>query len=182
MQENITQTPIQKDTLPLKSWKWGILLSLAILIIVIASSTVLFILSWMSERSIGNLSKEIESTKTEISKIEADRFMKIARILRESEIRPSLDINLLVTLFREAAKNARVEFQGFSVNRDTIKTTLIAKEGDPEIHPDPITTIIKMMDAYEKGTGMRFTLSPITSVVGDISSRTTPIELTLKTK
>jgi len=98
------------------------------LIIVIVGSFVLFILSWMSERNMDAVTKEIESTKTEISKIESDRFMKIAGILRESEIRPSLDINLLVTLFREAAKTARVEFQGFSVNHDTIKTTLIAKE------------------------------------------------------
>jgi hypothetical protein len=89
-------------------------------------------------------------------------------------LRPSLDLVSLIARFREAASTAWVRLKGFSVDHDTITTSLIATEWDPQIHPDPASTIIRMMREYAQGQKY-FLLDPIVSLAGDEKSRTTGI-------
>ena len=134
------------------------------------------------------LSTRIESEKVstaeinkQIEEISKDRDIIITKIVSSSTIRPSLDIKALVTEFREAAIRAGVKLKGFSVDKDVVSTTLTATEWDPQTHPDPAATIIRMMREYALGQKY-FSLEPIYSLSWDEKSRTTGITLKVTPK
>lgn len=127
-----------------------------------------------------SLIKQEESQIAEIQKsidtANSDRKMLVVKIIMNNDIRPSLDLKWLIAQFRLAASKAWVTLNGFSIQNDTISTTLVATMGDAQVHPDPASTIIAMMQAYAKEK-QYFSLSPILSMAGDLSKRTTAIQL-----
>ncbi len=151
------------------------LLSLFLLIFVIWSWVWLFFYNKAFESSIVNNKSEIDSVWQKISEIESDRQLVIRNILASNTIRPSIDVRGLVNEFREAASQANVRLQWFSVQEDTISTTLISTVWDASIHPDPAATIIKMMRTYSLGNKY-FDLDPIMSISGDSARRTTWVQ------
>jgi hypothetical protein len=112
----------------------------------------------------------------DIQTASADRQILIAQIIWSNAIRPSLDLKNIVAQFRIAAVEAGVGLQGFSIQDDTIATSLVATSPLSEAHPDPASTIIAMMRDYAKKQSY-FSLEPILSITGDLTKRTTSIQL-----
>lgn len=164
-----TQAPIitKKSSL---SWY----ISLIFLVGVIASSVGLFFYDQYLSHALETTSESIEKKQSEIDAISKDRDIIITKIVTSNAMRPSLDLVSLVARFREAASTAWVRLKGFSVDHDTITTTLTATQGDPNGHPDPASTIIRMMREYASGQKY-FLLDPIVSLSGNETSRTTGI-------
>ena len=102
----------------------------------------------------------------------------VNRILSTNTVPPTINLRGLIASFRDVAAKANVRLRGFNINRDVITTSLIATEGNPNIHPDPASTIVTMMRAYipKNGDGT-FTLDPIRAINGDEKSRATSITL-----
>jgi hypothetical protein len=129
------------------------------------------------------LNRGIETTKASLSELDAtittlstDRKTVIANIIMNNTVRPSIDLKNLVSAFRLVAAKEQVRLQGFSIKNDVISTSLIATAGDPEIHPDPLSTVVRFMRSMNT-IQKNFSLSPIKAVSGDISKRTTAVEL-----
>ena len=128
------------------------------------------------------LDRQIEAFHTNIAYMDAkiqtistDKSIIITKILRSNALRPSLDINGLIKEFQRVAVMSNVRLTGFNVSGDTISTMLTATEWDPQIHPDPAATIIKMIREYAKGQ-QYFSLEPIFALGGDSKQRTTAIQ------
>ncbi len=119
--------------------------------------------------------------RKQIEEISKDRDIIITKIISSSTIRPSLDVKALVSEFREAAVRAGVRLKGFVVDKDTLSTELIATEWDPQVHPDPAATIIRMMREYA-ASQKYFSLDPIVSLSWDEKSRMTGIMLKVTPK
>lgn len=128
------------------------------------SSIGIFFYGKYQDANIDELKKTLTQTQKEVSDLSQDETIKISSILNDTNIRPSVDVAKMVDVFRETALKSRVRFQGFSVKNDIISTTLIATEADGSMHPDPISTIIKMMKSSLKNNNMDIALSPITAV------------------
>ncbi len=170
MQINHTHIPaVQPSRFP-----WFFSLTLAALIG--TASIALALYNLYLDREIRTLNTEIISINSKISLASVDRKIVIAQILRSNAIRPTLDINGLITQFRKVAESSNIRLKGFNVANDTISTTLIATHGDVQIHPDPISTIIRMMRDYSR-VQKYFSLEPIYSITGTRTERTTAIEL-----
>jgi hypothetical protein len=131
---------------------------------ILLSSIGIFFYGKYQDAKIDELKQTLTQTQKEINELSQDETIKISSILSDTNIRPSLDVAKMVDVFRETALKSRVRFQGFSIKNDIISTTLIATEADGAIHPDPISTIIKMMKSSLKNNNMDITLSPITAV------------------
>lgn len=127
------------------------------------------------DRNIEKNNAEIATTEEQIRLASTDRRIIITQILKSNSIRPSLDITGLIREFQKAAIASNVRLKGFSVANDVISTTLIATEGDPQIHPDPASTVIKMMRDYAS-TQRYFALEPIYALSGTEKERTTAIQ------
>lgn len=149
--------------------------SLIVSAIVLIGSVLLGAYNFYLDKKIASTQQELQVLDTQIQTASEDRKVIIAQILSANTIRPSLDINGLVKEFQRAAVVANVRLKWFSVMNDTISTTLIATEWDPQVHPDPAATIIKMMREYARGQ-QYFSLEPILSISGDMKSRTTSIQ------
>jgi hypothetical protein len=131
---------------------------------ILLSSVGIFFYGKYQDANIDELKQTLTQTQKEINELNQDETIKISSILSDASIRQSVDVAKMVDVFRETALKSRVRFQGFSVKNDIISTTLIATEADGAIHPDPISTIIKMMKSSLKNNNMDITLSPITAV------------------
>jgi hypothetical protein len=127
------------------------------------------------DRKIEKTNAEIATTEQQIQVASTDRRIIITQILKSNSIRPSLDITGLIREFQKAAIASNVRLKGFNVANDVISTTLIATEGDPQIHPDPASTVIKMMRDYAS-TQRYFALEPIYALSGNEKERTTAIQ------
>lgn len=149
--------------------------SLVLAGLVLAGTIGMGVYGFFLDRSIVEREKDIAMVDTQIQTASADRKIILAQILATNTIRPSIDVAGLVKEFQSAAATANVRLKGFSVVNDTISTTLIATEGDPMIHPDPASTIIKMMREYALGQKY-FELEPIASLTGDAKSRSTSVQ------
>lgn len=150
--------------------------SIAFLLVVAVLSVGLYISTQYTERSIVSIQKEIAKIDISIQSINKDPNIVIAKIVQENTIRPSIALKSIVTQFRLAAIKANVTFDGFSIKNDTIITKLISTSGNT-IHPDPVATIISMMNDYAKNEKKEFRLGKITNITGDVTKRTTTIEL-----
>lgn len=145
--------------------------------IIVATIGLLIINSSLSQDA-ENLSREIAQKKWEISEVAKDRNVVVTRILQTHTVQPTLNLRWIIANFRDVAAKANVRLKGFNITNDVITTSLIATEGNPNIHPDPASTIVTMMRAYmaENGDG-KFTLDPIRVINGDSKSRNTSISL-----
>jgi hypothetical protein len=128
----------------------------------------------ITERHTQELQTTIAKLDTDIRGASVDRNIVIAKIIEENTLRPSIDLKNMVTQFRTAAVKANVAFDGFSIKDDVISTNLTSTTGNGQ-HPDPVGTIIAMMNSYA-AWGQEFRLGKITSITGDTTSRTTAIE------
>lgn len=151
-------------------------LSIALAVIVALTSSALGGYNLYLDMQIRDTNAAIAEVDKNIALMSTDTRIIITKILRSNAIRPSLDIGGLITQFKGVADRANVRLKGFAVANDVISTTLIANEGDPQIHPDPASTIIKMMREYANGQKY-FSLDPITALSGNPSERSTAIEL-----
>ncbi len=116
----------------------------------------------------------IADVENKIQMMSTDKDIIITRILQSNTIRPSLDINGLIKEFQRVAVASNVRLSGFNVSNDTITTALTATEWDPQVHPDPASTIIKMIREYAKWQ-QYFALDPINTISWDIKQRSTAI-------
>ena len=171
MQE--TTTPLPPSALP--SSKTGWYMSLGLLVIISALTAVCYGMTFFTEKNTETLQATIAKLDSDIAGASVDRNIVIAKIIAENTLRPSLDLQNIVTQFRTAAVKAGVTFDGFSIKDDVINTNLTSTVGNGQ-HPDPVATIIAMMNMYTTG-GQEFRLGNITSVSGDATSRTTAVEL-----
>ncbi len=151
-------------------------LSVAIAVFVGGASIILALYSLYLESQVRTLNSEITTVNNNIALASVDRKIVITQILQTNAIRPTLDIGGLITQFKGVADRANVRLKGFSVANDMISTTLIATHGDLQIHPDPVSTIIRMMRDYSL-VQKYFSLEPIYSISGNRSERTTSIQL-----
>ena len=126
------------------------------------------------------LQDSIVKKQGEISEISKDKRVVVSRILSSNTLPATLNLRGIIASFRDLSARTNVRLKGFSISRDEITTTLIATEGNPNLHPDPASTIVTMMRAYMTSTGDgRFTLDPIMTISGDPKMRTTGIKLRL---
>ena len=173
---NITPPKELKQTHTFQIVSW------ILLILMVLTTIWVFFYGRYQDANLGKIKDTLTQTQKEINDLSQDEWVKVASILRDTSIRPSLDVAKIVDIFRETAIKSDVRFQGFSVKNDVISTTLIATEADGSIHPDPISTIIKMMKSTLKSNDIYMTLSPINAVWWDITMRTTPITLKMTNK
>lgn len=150
-------------------------MSIAFLLLTIGLSWALYVGIFLTSQSIETTQSEIARINTDIQKASTDSQIVIAKIIQESGLRPSIDLKNIVTQFRLAAIEANVGFDGFSIKDDTISTQLISTAWTTN-HPDAVWTIIAMMNKYAVWDEV-FRLGAINSVTGDITRRTTSIEL-----
>jgi hypothetical protein len=149
------------------------------------SMSLFLLVSWLSgyfaisnyylEKDIALIQSEIDKVEQDIVRISEDKKIVIANIIKDNTLRPSLNLGPIIKQFRVAAIKANVRLKWFTIDKDVITTSLIATEWDPGIHPDPASTIIKMIREYAQWK-MDFTLEPISSLSWDSSMRTTGIE------
>lgn len=150
------------------------------------SVSLLFLVIWLSigfffyniflEQSIEGQKIILSETRKSIDDISRDRKVIITRIEESGTIRPSIDLKGIVDAFYEAATSSNVRLKGFGIVNDVISTSLISTEPYGIAHPDAAWTIIEMMRKYAQGKGGRFSLEPITSISGDLKSRTTSVQ------
>lgn len=169
MQVNHVQAAVQIQN----RFPW--ILSLSLFALVVFWSVGLAVYNFSLDRQIAGTRRAIANTNTQIQLISTDKKIIITKIIRSSALKPSLDINGLIKRFRSAADMSNVRLSGFNVSGDTISTNLTATEWDPQIHPDPAATIIKMMREYAKGQ-QYFSLEPINAISGDSKQRSTSIQ------
>ncbi len=151
-------------------------ISIVLFIFVLVGIVWLYASGIYTDSTIKSREDEITQITHDIQGASLDRKVLIAQIINSNTIRPSLDLKTIVSQFRIAAAKAGVGLQGFSIKDDTISTTLTATLGDPQVHPDPASTIINMMREYATHTSY-FSLEPIVSITGDLTKRTTSIQL-----
>lgn len=161
MQINQPHIPGTSNALVPSRFPW--ILSLTISGVVLVGSVLLGVYNFYLDRQITATQQEIATVDTQVQTASMDRKIIITQILNNNTLRPSLDINGLVKEFQRAAVTANVRLKGFNVTNDIISTTLIATQGDPQVHPDPAATIIKMMREYARGQ-QNFGLEPISSI------------------
>lgn len=113
------------------------------------TSSTFYVLNKLNIRAIAATQTEIQSIDKNLYEINANPNIVIAKIVQENGVRPSIDLKNIVTQFRLAAIKANVNFDGFSIKDDTIKTTLTSTVGNTA-HPDPAATIVSMMNDYAK--------------------------------
>jgi N-acyl-D-aspartate/D-glutamate deacylase len=126
---------------------------------------------FVTTSQIAYLGKQIRLLDADIATSTKDRDIIVADILASASIRPSIDLKGLVRSFRSAAWQAGVRLQWFSVNDDTISSTLSATRDANGT--DPVQIIIDMMRNNTVNTGL--SLVPIHSLVGSSSERTTSV-------
>ncbi len=143
MQE--TTTPLMPNTL--SSGHTGWYMSLGFLIVISLLTVLCYGMTYMTERHTQELQTTITKLDTDIAGASVDRNIVIAKIIAENSIRPSIDLKNLVTQFRIAAVKGNVAFDGFSIKDDVISTNLTSTTGNGQ-HPDPVGTIIAMMNSY----------------------------------
>jgi hypothetical protein len=136
-------------------------------------------MTFVTERHTETLRTTIAKLDSDIAGSSVDRNIVIAKIVQENTLRPSLDLKNIVAQFRIAAVKANVAFDGFAIKDDVINTKLTSTVGNGQ-HPDPVGTIIAMMNSYNAGI-QEFRLGKISSITGDTTSRTTAIELRVAT-
>ena len=169
------ETPLQ-DTQPvITQWNTIWYLSIGFLILVLVTIWGLYALIYTTKLSISKIEAEVSRINTSIQTVSQDRNIVIAKIIQENAMRPSIDLSNIVSQFRKAAEDANVSFDGFSIKDDTISTMLTATEATGT-HPDPVSTIIDMMNKYSMKE-QKFRLGSINTVSGDTLRRTTAIEL-----
>lgn len=169
MQVNHASAPV-----PLQNrFPW--ILSLILLTIVVLWSLSLGLYNLYLDRQIVNIRIATAEMDRKIDTLSQSKEIIITKILRSNILRPSLDINGLIKEFQRVALASNVRLTGFNVAGDTLSTTLTATEWDPQIHPDPASTIIKMMREYARGQ-QYFALEPISSIAWDAKTRTTSIQ------
>ena len=157
-----------------KSWLWYI--SIIFFLVVLWGCLGLYGYGFYQENQITKLKTELTSLESTVATLSSDRKTVIANILNGDTIRPSIDLKNLVSAFRLTATKEQVRFQGFSVKNDVISTSLIATEWDPQIHSDPIATIVRFIRSMDTQK-QKFQIEPIRIVSGDSTKRTTGIEL-----
>lgn len=172
---------MQEWTLPVmvqKTSKVPFYGSVAMLLTIVVITLSLLWMNTSLSSEANSIQEAISLKKRDIAEVSKERNVVVTRILRTNTIPPTLNLRSLIASFRDVAARTNVRFKGFSVNRDVITTSLIATEGNPNIHPDPASTIVTMMRAYmtQNGDG-KFTLDPIRAINGDSKSRTTGITL-----
>ncbi len=150
--------------------------SLAIALFIGSAGIVLSLYNLYLDSQIRTQKAEITTLENNINLASIDRKVVVAQILQSNAIRPTLDIGGLITQFRKVAESSNIRLKGFNVANDTISTTLIATHGDLQIHPDPVSTIIRMMRDYSR-VQKYFSLEPIYSISGTRAERITSIEL-----
>ena len=169
------QESLSKNTLVPQAWSMPFYLGCGFLIAIILWSVWLFFYNISQENAIENLKITIDKSQKEIALVSRDRNVIIAKIESSNTLRPSIDLKWIVNDFYDAATRANVRLKGFSIGNDIISTALIATEPEGIWHPDPASTIIKMMRDYVR-PNWRFSLEPITAISWDTSSRTTAIQ------
>lgn len=152
--------------------------SVTILIGMIAACFGLIFMNTSLSSKADDLSAQIATKKWQIAEVSKERNVVVTKILSTNTIPPTINLRGLIASFRDVAARSNVRLKWFNINRDVITTSLIATEGNPNIHPDPASTIVTMMRAYleQNGDG-NFTLDPIRSISGDAKSRTTWVTL-----
>lgn len=152
--------------------------SATILVALLIASVWLFITNESTIGKAEDLSTKIATKKWEILEVSKERNVVVTKILTANTVPPTLNLRSLIASFRDVAARTNVRFKGFNINRDVITTSLTATEGNPNIHPDPASTIVTMMRAYMTANGDgNFTLDPIRAISWDTKSRTTWITL-----
>ncbi len=149
--------------------------SIGLFVIIFWISLFFGISSWFLDKSNETLQWDIQKIEADITKLSEDRKILIANIIKNNTLRPSIPLGEIILNFKMAAAQANVRLKWFDIANDMISTSLIATEWDPGIHPDPVATIIKMMQTYAKEK-MDFSLDPIISISGDPTLRTTGIQ------
>lgn len=168
-------TPQQSTNAVISSGRGVWYASIAFFALSLVVTGALYVIISMMNSSIDTTKAEVATIRTSISQASTDRNIVIAKIIQDNTLRPSIDLKNIVTQFRVAAMRANVIFDGFSIKDDTISTQLIATEGTTS-HPDAVATIIEMMNTYDN-TAQQFRLWAISSVTGDMSRRTTGLDL-----
>lgn len=171
MQENSNQDSLIKTN----QFAWYT--SIIFFLVVVTGIVGMYLYGTYIDGKISWTKENIASIEKQITEMGQDRKMLITQIVTSGTIRPSLDLKNIVTQFRIAAAKADVGFQWFSIQDDTISTSLIATAWLNQIHPDPAATIIAMMRTYASQSNLYFRLDPITTVSWDLSKRTTGITL-----
>ncbi len=145
--------------------------SLIVLCLTFVSTWWLYGYQFIAASNMESLNVEITQLESSIQSASTDRDVLVANILSSTNIRPSIDLEVLVKMFSLAAANAWVRLSGFSVRDDVITSTLIATQGTTGM--DPVEVIIAMMRTQDPKS--RLVLEPIYSLQGSAAERTTAV-------
>ncbi len=167
---------INKDIISQGHGSWYA--SIIFLMCVIIASIALFLFDAKLQNDITKVNIELQDIVSKTDAISADKNIVIAKIIQENNIKTTIDLQNIVTQFRLAAIKANVAFDGFAIKDNTIRTTLVSIVGNAA-HPDPVATIISMMNDYTNNEWKKFRLWKIKNISGDPKKRTTTIEFTV---
>ncbi len=162
---------IQKIAVNKNSWY----ISLWLLVSVVTITLGMAVFGYFQKWEIVSLTDQIHNLQSSIDEAAKNKDILIAKILDEGNIRPSIDLKKQIGNFKTIATDAQVEFQGFSISNDHIKTTLIAT-ADWLYTIDPVQTVIAMIRSHNKNTQV-LSLQPIRSLSGNPKKRMTSIDL-----
>lgn len=132
----------------------------------------------VSNQNVSLIQSDIQNIEQQIQSTSNDSQIIVAKILTENSIRPSIDLKNIIKNFRTVAAVENVWFDGFAIKDDVITTSLTSIAGT-SVHPDPVSTIIKMMNDFSLGKQV-FVLKDIRSISGDNKKRSTTIEFVVQ--
>ncbi len=166
------------QTLVPKASKAPFYLSVVFFIAIFLVTLWLLISNWLISSKIESLSQTMALRRGEISEISKDRNVIVMKILNSNTIPPMMNLKWILANFRDVAANSNVRLKWFSIRQNVISTSLIATDWVELIHPDPASTIVSMMRAYNNAQGDgTFTLEPILWISWWANSRTTSVQL-----
>lgn len=184
MQENSQPTVDfgvkQQEQTPKKEKAKAFNLAIFTLIIVVIIGAILTGLNWMTNSKISSISENINQIDNQITEAKKQKTVIITSMIEWNNMKESINLKKLVADFKQAWKDAGVQFQGFNVKNDTITTNLISRSSTRD---DAVVSIIKMMQNYEKNnTQKSFALDPILTISGTPQNRTTPVTFKIISK
>ncbi|EKD29753.1 MAG: hypothetical protein ACD_78C00289G0001 [uncultured bacterium (gcode 4)] len=157
-----------------------------ILAVVLALSTFLFLENNNLTRSIETSKSESERYDESIAKLKSDKKIIAAELVKTNQVdilkkiragEVQKYISELITLSRKY----KINLSGFSYSNGKISTAATAIAETTRANDDAVKKISALVRDYRTGSGLIFSLSPVTSVSGYEQKRLFGIDFTVNT-
>ena len=157
-------------------------IALAFMIVALIGTLWLYGYTWYQNQTIQTLKDEITTTDANIVEIEWKRDVALALLLKQiGWVEESPNLIDIVDKFRNLAVQSSVQFQGFTLEKNMIKTSVISTISGNGTNRDTVQYILNMADEFVRNQNAEaeknFVMQPILTITGTPEQRITSIEL-----